>query len=204
MALPLILGAAAPLIGAGIGAIGQHQANRANLRIAREQMSFQERMANTAYQRAVVDMRRAGINPMLAYSQGGAASPGGAQATMQNVAGMASSSAQHAARLGQELTNMQRQNELMRIQTEQARGAANREQTQAHLNAQLERESEARIRNLQVQTQMGRYGLSRSRAESQMWDVGGAGLGWAQAISRLMPTPVLGAMIRRPFNRYRR
>lgn len=88
---------------AALGFAGQSQANATNVRLAREQMRFQERMSNTSYQRAVADMRLAGINPMLAYMQGGASSPGGASATMHDVIGPAVSSAQSGRRLALEI-----------------------------------------------------------------------------------------------------
>jgi hypothetical protein len=86
-----------------LGFIGQQQTNQKNWDIAQAanaasaeqaaaQMAFQERMRKTQYQTAVEDMKSAGLNPMLAYTQGGAGTPTGAMgsvstATMKNALG---------------------------------------------------------------------------------------------------------------------
>jgi len=98
------LGSAVSGVAGGVlGFIGQQQANQKNWDIsqaanaasaaqAQAQMDFQERMRQTQYQVAIEDMKKAGLNPMLAYTQGGAGVPTGSMgsvstAKMENALG---------------------------------------------------------------------------------------------------------------------
>lgn len=76
--------------GSAVGAIGGSLVSGIfNKNEAEKNRDWQTNMANTSYQRAVEDMKAAGLNPMLAISSpggfGGASTPSGAQASISNV-----------------------------------------------------------------------------------------------------------------------
>jgi len=84
------------VIGGLFGSSGQSSANRANLKIAREQMAFQERMSSTAHQRAAKDLEAAGLNRILALGKP-ASTPPGASAKMENKNAIAAQSLMNMA-----------------------------------------------------------------------------------------------------------
>lgn len=71
--------------GMALDYFGQQSANKQNMELMEKQMRFQRHMSNTSYRRAVDDMIKAGLNPMLAYSQGGASTPSGSLANVESV-----------------------------------------------------------------------------------------------------------------------
>lgn len=114
---PAIIAGGATLAGGIINSV-------ANVHSAREQMRFQERMSNTAHQRQVADMMKAGLNPQLSLKQGGSSTPPGARSDIDIGADKSVTSALQA-------TQMRSQINLQQAQANQANSAAELSQAQA-------------------------------------------------------------------------
>lgn len=73
------------LIAASANLVGTHMRNREARKASARQMAFQRDMSNTSYQRGMEDMRKAGLNPILASKVGGASTPTGSTYNPENL-----------------------------------------------------------------------------------------------------------------------
>lgn len=96
MVAPLLAAALPALIGGVASAAGTMMANEQADRASQRQMDFQKETLRNQYQWGMQDMKAAGLNPILAYKQGGAGSAGGSSYTPQNVGSAAVSGASTA------------------------------------------------------------------------------------------------------------
>lgn len=115
------------IAGAGANAIGGFVGNAMGARESKRNRQFQERMRGSQYQAAVADMRAAGLNPALAYSQGGAGNLSGSTAGQSNPLEGVTSSAMQAARAAQELKLLKEQIRKTQGEADTAEAIGNRE-----------------------------------------------------------------------------
>lgn len=99
-----------------IGAIPELQRQWSSAE-AQKERDWQTEMSNSAYQRSVADMKAAGINPILAYSQGGASSGVGASASAPASSNSLGSSLQG---LAQVISTVMREDRMSDKDTQQA------------------------------------------------------------------------------------
>lgn len=160
------------IIGSVIQGAFQRDANQQNIKAASDanakQEAFQERMSSTAYQRARKDMEAAGLNPALAYQQGGASSPAGSSQFGQvesEAEGLAQtiSTAKNTAKLNEE------RDANIKLLEEKGKTEKNTQiqlQKQSELTADLAKKAQLEARLLEINQNSA---LSKSQFESNQY-----------------------------------
>ncbi len=176
-----IIGAAAT-IGSGLlagraSAQGAEKQNREARLAAKTQMDFQERMSNTQYQRGMADMRLAGLNPILAYRQGGAGTPGGSSYSPVNVGASGVTGAVAGAASAVSARKAELERNLNAATLGNIHEDTNKKFSEQRLNQTIRNRGEQEIRNMKINSeilreelQIRKAGAASARAEEKFYN----------------------------------
>lgn len=145
------------MLGGPVGAlIGAGASGIFNAFSARRQEKFQERMANTAYQRAAKDLEAAGLNRILALGSPGA-TPSGSSAQAPDFAGALSRGEEAVTGRGKLSIDKMIAGatvENLNAQANSAQAVANTQASVQELNAALKNKADREAENIQQQKRL--------------------------------------------------
>jgi len=144
-----------------ISLLGGILGNRASAKQADKAMSFNERMSNTAHQREILDLKAAGLNPILSgMGGGGASSAMGVAAQQSDVLTPALNSAFSSRQKHYEANKLWRESELLSDQV------AGQEKTNKLID-QNRKKAEAETQTQEVQQQALASQMAKNLADTQ-------------------------------------
>jgi len=173
------LGSIGPsLVTGGLSALGGYFQGQSSQASAKDQMKFQERMSNTSFQRGMADLRKAGLNPILAAKVGGASTPQGAGYQVPNIGEAFASGAHSAGSLRQmiagtektkeETKNVPKAGDLLSQQMRTAQAQAEALHAQARNYNYNSAKSEAETINIEKTNKIMDQAVASSKIESEI------------------------------------